>query len=187
MSALSEQELDAALSHVLAAPRDGAAVSMLCLRPGYNQRRFVEEITLTPEGGIPGERWSTRPWLKLDDGRPHPGIQVCILQKRILDLVWRDRENTPHPGDTFILDMDLGADNLPVGSLLQVGSAVLQVSDVFNDACVKWKARYGATSKDWINRPEYRPLRLRGILCSIEQGGTIRNGDIVEKLGMPKA
>lgn len=169
----------------MAAPKTGAAVSMLCLRPAYNEREFVEEISLTPAGGIPGERWSTRPWLKLPDGSPHPGIQVCILSQRVLDLVWRDRENTPHPGDTFIIDMDLSEKNLPTGSLLKVGSAILKVSDVFNDACVKWKVRYGAESKAWINRPENRALRLRGVLCSVEREGTIRNGDLVEKLVFP--
>ncbi len=176
-------ELNAGLPHILAAPKSGAAVSMLCLRPDYNQRRFVDEITLTSDQGIPGERWATRPWLRLPDGRPHPGLQVCILPKRVMDLVWLDRENTIHPGDTFILDLDMTEKNIPNGSLLRVGTSLLRVTEVFNDACVKWKARYGADAKDWVNIPEYRHLRLRGLMCAIHQGGTIRNGDIVEQTG----
>lgn len=174
-------ELLAATPSILDAPKDRAEISMLCLRPGYNQRRFVDHIDVSPEEGIPGERWSTRPWLTLPDGAAHPGIQVCILSKRVLDLVWRDRATTPHPGDTFIVDMDLSEDNLPDGQLLQAGSAVLRVSEVFNDGCVKWKARYGADAKDWVNLPEYRAARLRGILCSVEQAGRIANGDLLIK------
>ncbi|MEQ9693284.1 hypothetical protein [Shimia sp. SDUM112013] len=174
--------MDRALPDVMAAPKDGAAISMLCLRPDRNQRRFVENITLTREHGIPGERWATQPWLRTADGMPHPGIQVSVLSQRVLDLVWRDRENTVHPGDTFIVDMDLSESNLPAGQLLSVGDAVLRVSEVFNDGCVKWKARYGADAKDWITAPGHPALRLRGILCSIEQDGVIRIGDRMQKI-----
>lgn len=179
-SFVTQAELDAALAHVQAAPKDGAALSMLCLRPAYNERRFVDEITLTRAGGIPGERWGTTPWLRTEGGAPHPGIQVCLLQHRVLDLVWRDRANTPHPGDTAIVDMDLSLANLPTGQRLQAGSAVLRVSDVFNNACVKWKARYGQAAHDWVRA--HPDLRLRGILCSIEQDGVIRTGDTLRKI-----
>lgn len=174
-------ELDAALPHVLAAPKDPGRVEMLCLRPDYGQRRFVTEIAVTCSQGIPGERWASRPWLRLPDGRPHPGIQVCILSRRVLDLVWRDRESVVHPGDSFITDMDLSEANLPTGQILEVGSALLEVSDIFNDACVKWSARYGKPARDWINQPEHRALRLRGILCRVLRDGLIREGDMVSK------
>ena len=73
-------------------------------------------------------------------------------------------------------------DNLPAASLVQAGTAVLRVSDVFNDGCVKWKARYGQAAKDWITAPSHPRLRLRGILCSVEQDGKVRLGDPVRKL-----
>ncbi|MDU8926789.1 hypothetical protein RXV86_05285 [Alisedimentitalea sp. MJ-SS2] len=182
MTQATKDELYRAIPDILAAPKDGAVIDMLCLRPGYGERKFVDQIEVTRSGGIPGERWVTAPWLRLEDGKPHPGIQVCVLQKRVLDLVWRDRENTPHPGDTFIVDMELSEANLPVGQLLLAGGAVLKVSDVFNDACVKWKARYGAAAKDWVTAPGHPELRLRGLLCSVERDGVIRNGDSLTKL-----
>lgn len=180
---VTRDTLDQAIPHILAAPKDGAPIDMLCLRPGYGERRFVDEIELTREQGIPGERWATASWLKTETGAPHPGIQVCILQRRVLDLVWTDRENTPHPGDTFIVDMDLSESNLPVGQMLSVGSAMLQVSEVFNDACVKWKTRYGVDAKSWVTAPGHPELRLRGVLCSIARDGIIRTGDVLRKTG----
>ncbi|UYV39336.1 hypothetical protein N4R57_10205 [Rhodobacteraceae bacterium D3-12] len=182
MSHVSREDLDRAIPEILAAPKSGAAIEMLCLRPRRNAREFVDQIEVTQAEGIPGERWLHEPWLKLEDGRPHPGIQVCVLQKRVLDLIWRDRENTPHPGDTFIVDMDLSEENLPVGQLLSAGSAVLRVSDVFNEACVKWKVRYGAAAKEWVTAPGHPKLRLRGLLCSVEKDGTIQNGDVLRKI-----
>jgi hypothetical protein len=179
-SHVTHDELMAALPGVLSAPKTGSAVELLCLRPDFGQRRFVDEIAVTKAQGIPGERWGTAPWLKLPDGTGHPGIQVSILPRRVLDLIWRDRENVVHPGDTFVCDLDMTEANLPAGTLLAVGTAVLKVSEVWNDACAKWKVRHGAAAFDWVRaHPE---LRLRGVLCSIEQDGVIRNGDAVEVL-----
>jgi hypothetical protein len=180
VSQVTHDELMAALPGVLSAPRTGSAVEFLCLRPDYGQRHFVDEITVTKAQGIPGERWGSAPWLKLSDGTGHPGIQVSVLPRRVLDLVWRDRDSVIHPGDTFVCDLDMTEANLPEGTQITVGTAVLRVSEVWNDACAKWKVRYGAAAFDWVRaHPE---LRLRGVLCSVAQDGVIRNGDAVEVL-----
>ncbi|ATX66164.1 hypothetical protein [Roseinatronobacter bogoriensis] len=179
---VTRAELDAALPDILSAPSDAGLISSLCLRPDYGKRVFVDRIHVTADQGIPGERWASRPWRRMADGSPDPGIQICILQKRVLDLVWRDRANTVHPGDTFITDMNLSEGNLPAGQLLHAGSAVLQVSDIFNDACVKWKARYGVAAWDWVNDPQNRAFRLRGILCRVVRDGEIREGARLRKL-----
>ncbi len=170
--------LMAALPHVLAAPRQGP-VTQLCLRPGYGQRAYPDRISMTRAGGIPGERWLTAAWLKLPDGSPDPGIQVSILPKRVLDLVWTDGDPAVHPGDPIIADILTTEEALPEGTLLQAGSAVLRVSAHWNDACVKWKTRYGADALAWVTRPGHRKLRLRGILCAVEQDGAVALGDVI--------
>ncbi len=181
----SQDKLMRVLPHVLAAPKDGAAISHLCLRPERNTRAFVEAVRLTKAEGIPGERWLTQPWLRAQNGDPHPGIQVCIIPKRVLDLVWSPEGDALHPGDTFAADIDMSEENLPVGQLLSVGGAVLRVSEVFNDACVKWKARYGPAAYNWVRNPDHRVHRLRGILCSVEIDGVIRTGDLLRKVSQP--
>lgn len=175
-------ELMQALPDVLAAPENLAPITSLCLRPGYGERHFPATLTLTKSHGIPGERWLTAPWLRLPDGSPDPRIQVSILPSRVCDLVWRSRENTAHPGDPIIADMNMTEDNLPTGTLLQAGTAILRVSDVFNDACVKWKVRYGTDAKDWITAPGHPTLRLRGVLCEVVQDGVVTLGDSLHKL-----
>lgn len=178
MTQVTLAELMAALPDILAAPKDNAPIHSLCLRPGYGERRFVDRISMTKAGGIPGERWATAPWLKLADGSPDPRIQVSILPLRVMDLVWRDRVNTPHPGDPIVADLECSLANLPTGSLIAAGTAVLKVSDEFNMACAKWKVRYGADARFFIDGPPgHADLRLRGILCSVEEDGEVTLAD----------
>ena len=187
MSAVTTAELMAGLPHLLAAPKTDAKVHSLCLRPGLGERAFPDRIAMTRTGGIPGERWATAPWLKLADGSPDPRIQVSILPTRMLDLVWCDRVGTPHPGDPIVADLDCSLANLPTGSLIAAGTAVLRVSDEFNAACAKWKVRYGADARAFIDAPGHPDLRLRGVLCSVEVDGEIRLTDrlVVLRRGYP--
>ncbi|MEM9715092.1 MAG: hypothetical protein AAF826_01110 [Pseudomonadota bacterium] len=178
---ITTAELEAALPHLLDAPKDAAMVEQIVYRADYGLRDFPGEIEVTRECGIPGERWGKAPWAKLPDGSPDPGIQVAILNPRLRDLVWRDRENTPHPGDTLTADLDFSEANLPEGQLLSVGSAILRVSNIWNDACVKFKARYGEDAYWFVRKPEHKHLRLRGLLCAVEKDGIIRVGDVIRK------
>lgn len=174
--------LDAGIDRIRQSPKDRAQVEGLCLRPSFGARDFVEEIHLTPDHGIAGDRWERIPWLRMPDGTADPAIQVSILHKTVLDLVWVDRTAQPHPGDTFVADMDLGTENLPAGTRLHIGTSVLEVSDVFNSGCIKWRLRYGDAAKEWVTDPRYDDLRLRGVLCRVAKAGVIRNGDVIAKL-----
>jgi len=181
---ITEAELAHALSDVLSAPKDRTQIDHLTFRPGYGLREHPETLTLTRERGVPGERWLTAPWLKRADGSPDPDIQVSILPLRVMELVWRDRSQ-PHPGDTIVADLDCSVASLPPGTILQAGTARLRVSSVFNDACVKWKVRYGTAAKDWITAPGHPELRLRGVLCSVVQDGEVRRGDDLAVVARP--
>lgn len=174
-------ELQAALPDVLAAPKDNAPIEQLCLRPDVGVRNFVDELELTREFGIPGERWNYAPWLTLEDGLADPRIQVSILGKQVLNLVYNDPDNMIHPGDSFIADMDFSHENVPDGTLLNIGSAVLRVSDKFNHACQKWQDRYGQDALRWIVLPNNRQYRLRGILCEVIKDGRVKTGDLIQK------
>lgn len=180
---VSRADLDAALPHVAAAPTTVAPITLLCLRPAPNRRIFPDRLAMTRAAGIDGDPSMAQPWLRLPDGRPDPRIQVSILPSRVLDLVWLDRSSTVHPGDPIVADLDTSEANLPVGTLLKAGSAVLRVSDEWNDGCAKWKVRYGADAHAWVRA--HPALRLRGILCSVEADGAVTLADRIEVLSRP--
>ncbi|MEZ5798978.1 MAG: hypothetical protein R3D63_16770 [Paracoccaceae bacterium] len=172
------------LPRILAAPRDQTTIRQITFRPGYGQRQHPDRMRLTRDQGIPGERWATAPWLRLPDGSPDPGIQVSILPARVHDLVCA---GALHPGDTIIADLNTSMENLPAGSLLRAGTATLRVSPHFNAACVKWKVRYGQDALDWITLPGHPDLRLRGLLCAVEEDGEISPGAPLTVLSRPAA
>jgi len=182
MQFVTRDTLDRALPDVLAAPKTDAPISLLCIRSDYNQRHYPDRISMTRAGGVAGDFEMSQPWLELADGIADPRIQVSILPKRVLDLVWLDREKQAHPGDTIIADLDMSHDNLPAGSLIRVGTAVLCVSDIWNEGCVKWKVRYGRDAYKWASNPAHEVHRLRGVLCSIEQDGEATLSDTIVKL-----
>jgi len=178
----SLESLEARKPWVLDAPKDNAPVLSLCIRPAEGERRFVERIRFDPQAGVVGDRWRWKAWMHLPDGRPDPRIQVCMLGTRVLQLVRREGSSMIHPGDTVIADMDFSEANLPAGQRLQLGSAVLEVSDVFNTGCAKWQERYGPAALRWINRPGNRALRLRGILARVVAPGEATLNDTLRKL-----
>ena len=168
-------ELNAALEFVTSAPKTESEIDILCARPARGLRQFPDILTLCPQKGVLGDRWFDTAWLTLPDGRPDPRIQVSILPKRVLDLIWHDREKTVHPGDQIIADFDTSVKNLSIGTRIAAGTAILQVSDVPNFGCAKWKVRYGADALTWTE--QHRELRLRRVLCAIVQDGIVTKRD----------
>jgi len=177
---ISAEALAAALPEVLAAPQDQGQVRLLCARPKPNQRGFPDRLALTRAVGVVGDFEAARPWLVLADGSPDPRNQVSLMSSRVLDLVWRDRAPRNHPGDNIACDLDLTIANLPTGTLLRAGTAILRVSDEPNDGCAKWKVRMGKAAYDWTRASPH--LRLRGVYCSVEQDGEVSLNDVIVRL-----
>jgi MOSC domain-containing protein YiiM len=93
-----------------------------------------------------------------------------------------DRDLWPLAGDQLYVDLDLSEDNLPTGTRLAIGGAILEVSGLPHTGCKKFAARFGAEATRLINIGEGRRLRMRGINASVVQDGVIAVGDRVKVL-----
>lgn len=179
---LSSGELQAGLPVIRQAPGDNGLVRAIVIRPETNQRQSLQTCEFSPGLGVHGDNWAKGCWLTLDDGSPHPDVQVAIMNARVIELVAQDPDRWPLAGDNLFIDLDLSEDNLPFGQQLSVGSTVLEVTDTPHNGCAKFAERFGPDSVKFVNSPEGKQLHLRGIYAKIVQAGTVQVGDTVKKI-----
>lgn len=148
---------------------------MIVRRPGVGKREVVETAELTLDEGIVGDSWKHRILPNLD-------MQINIMNARAIDLVARERERWPLAGDQLFLDMDLSTANLPPGSQLSVGSAIIEITAVPHNGCSKFSSRFGVEATRFVNSPLGKDLHLRGLNAHVVKPGTIRTGDIARKV-----
>lgn len=176
---LSYADLTALEANIAASPKNNAPISQLCFRPTFGQRVFADHLELCPKRGVIGDRWAELGWLKRADGSPDPRVQIALINQRLLTAIWGGGTEPPHPADTIATDLDISQDNLPAGRRLRIGTALIEISDVPNDGCVKWKARYGSDAYIWAREEKYLHLRRRGAFARVIEAGTIKLSDTV--------
>lgn len=176
-------ELEAALAQIVAAPTEVGVLEMVVRRPDVDQREVLEEGQLSTEVGLVGDSWVQRSSRRTADGSPHPDMQLNIMSSRVLDVLTAgDRSRWAQAGDQLIVDLDLTPENLPPGTRLAVGEAVVEVTDQPHRGCAKFAARFGPDALRFVNTGTGAAHRLRGINAKVAQSGTVRPGDVVRKL-----
>ena len=179
---LTREELEAGLDEIRRSPKDGGRVELIVRRPAVNQREVLEEGVLDLEHGLVGDTWKLRPSSRMKDGSAHPEMQLNVMNARAVALVAQSRERWPLAGDQFFLDLDLSESNLPAGTRIAIGSAVIEVTPLPHTGCKKFVSRFGLAAQQFVNSPVGRELHLRGINCKVVQPGVVRVGDRVTKV-----
>ena len=175
----SPEELAAGVDHVRQSPRDAGSLDLVVVRPAKYQRRVLDTATLDLELGVLGDTWIERGSSRTADGGPNPDAQVTVMNSRAADLVAATRERWALAGDQLYVDLDLSTENLPTGTVLQIGDAQLEVTAAPHTGCAQFKERFGVEALRVTATPDGRFLRLRGINTRVVRGGEIRPGDTV--------
>jgi MOSC domain-containing protein YiiM len=177
----SLEELQAGLSEIAASPTDAGTVELVVRRPSEGEREVLDEGVLAPNQGLVGDDWRNRNDRR---GRPSdPASQVTLMNARAIALIAGGRERWPLAGDQLYVELDLSAENLPPGTRLEIGSALVEVTDLPHTGCAKFTERFGSAAIRFVNRPPGRELRLRGMYVKVVEPGTVRPGDAIRKLG----
>jgi hypothetical protein len=178
MDAVAEDRFTAQLGHVRAAPADVGRVELVVRRPAEGEGEILEEGQLDLDLGLVGDRWAGR-----DHTTPSYMLaQLTLISTRVLSVIEPDRSRWPIAGDQIYVDFDLSERNLPAGTRLALGSAIIEVSPEPHTGCAKFSSRFGSEALRWINSPTGRTHRMRGMNTRITQAGTVRPGDTIRKI-----
>ena len=179
---LTMPELEAGLDEIRQSPKDAGVLEMIVCRPRVDEREVVETGELRLSEGLVGDGWITRGSSSTVDGSRNPDMEINIMNSRVIALVAQARNRWQLAGDQLFIDMDLSVENLPAGSQLALGSAVIEVTPPPHNGCMKFMSRFGLDAMKFVNSDLGRQLHLRGINAKVVQPGMIRVGDTVRKV-----
>ena len=182
MKHLTTSELEAGLDEVGRSPKDAGVLEMIVRRPQVGEREILDEGHLDLAEGLVGDSWKLRTSKRTADGTPHPDMQLNLINSRLVSLVAQDRSRWHLAGDQLYVDLDLSEANLPPGTRLSIGSAVIEVTAEPHTGCSKFVERFGLDAMQFVNAPERKNLHLRGINARVVRSGVVRAGEAVNKL-----
>jgi hypothetical protein len=171
--------LDTDLDGVRSAPADLGTLELIVARPANFERAVVDEAQLDLEVGLVGDNWATRGCRLTEDGSADPLRQVTLMSTRAAQLLCGDEWALA--GDQLFVDLDISHANLPAGSRLAIGDAVIEITEPTHTGCQKFSDRFGADALRLVSTPVGRALRLRGVNARVVVPGTVRRGDTVRK------
>ncbi len=174
MKYLTTAEIEAELAEVLESPKDNGTLKLIVRRPQEDEREVLETGELDIEKGLVGDDWLT------DDGNYE--TQLAIMNSRIAALLAQDENRLKLAGDQLFIDLNLTDENLPHGTRLEIGSAIIEVTAQPHNGCKKFVERFGLDAMKFVNSPVGKQFHLRGIYAKVVQSGTIRQGDCVKKI-----
>lgn len=171
---LSRAELEARLLRMTPAPRDRGCVELMVARGANGERHLPETALLTRAGGMPGDRWAKQ-------SKYGPEYQLATTRIDFARLIANGQPLELH-GDNLYLDLDVSSENLPTGSRLKLGDALVEVTPQAHNGCKKWVQRFGLDAMQLNLAPAYRSLHVRGIYLRVLEDGVVRRGDAVTVL-----
>lgn len=165
------EELDALLASLPPAPVDEGRLALLVRRGEAGRRETPDHAVLDPLSGLPGDAWERRPERK-------PEAQLTVMQLDIARLI-ANGQPLELSGDNIVVDLDLSAENLPIGSRIRIGEALLEVTPKPHNGCKKFRARFGEDALRFVSDPIQRHRNFRGIYLCVLERGVARLGDAV--------
>jgi hypothetical protein len=182
MNHLAMDELQAGLERIRQSPRDAGVLKLIVRRPKTGTREILQEGQLDLIDGLVGDNWRTRGSFLTADGAAHPDMQLNVMNSRVIDLVAQQPDRWSLAGDQLFVDLDLSDKNLPAGTQLALGSAIIEVTKQPHTGCAKFVERFGVDAVKFVNSDEGKQLHLRGINARVVLPGAIRVGDTIKKV-----
>ena len=177
-SRLGMADLEARLAQLTASPRDLSSISLLVRRGEGGLRDVIVSGRLSAEAGLVGDEWVRK-------AERSPDAQLTMMEFQVAQLI-ANGQSLGLFGDQLFAGLDLSRENLPAGSQLEVGAAVLEVTGKPHNGCQKFRSRFGADALRFVSRPDLRPRNFRGIYLRVLRDGGVAVGDSVTVTHRPE-
>jgi MOSC domain-containing protein YiiM len=175
MEHLDLSALQSGLGEIRLSPKDAGRLELIVCRPETGGREVLDEGTLDTTVGLQGDNWGTR------TANPNPKAQITLTNVRATALVAQTPDRWQLAGDQLYVDFDLGGANVPPGTRLAIGSAVVEITDIPHRGCRKYLDRFGADALKFVNSEAGLELNLRGVNARVVVAGMVRTGDEIRK------
>ena len=182
MRHLTTEQLEAGLDEIRRSPKDEGVLKLIVRRQAENEREVLDAGELDLVDGLAGDNWRTRGSSSTIDGLSNPDKQLNIMNSRAAALVAQSEDRWPLAGDQLFVDLDLSSENLPAGTRLAIGSAIIEITPPPHTGCKKFVARFGPDAMRFVNSVVGKELHLRGVCARVVRPGTIRKNDMIKKL-----
>ena len=160
---LALADLESRLLALPEAPKNAGTLALIVRRLADGARDTPHSVLLSSERGVPGDDWALRP-------PRNPEAQLAVMRRDVAELVANGQPLTVS-GDNLIVDLDISAENLPAGTRLRVGDALVEVTPKAHNGCVKFQGRFGQDALRFVNAKPTRHLNLRGMYWKVLEAG----------------
>jgi len=174
--------MEAGMETIRQSPKDAGVLKLIARRPETEAREVLDTAQLDPAEGLIGDNWKMRGSRSTPDGAANHEMQLNVMNARVIELLAQSKDRWALAGDQLYVDFDLSEANVPPGTRLAIGPAVIEVTPPPHTGCKKFSARFGVDAMKFVNSPEGKQLHLRGINAKIVASGVIRVGDAVRKV-----
>jgi MOSC domain len=170
-------ELDARFAQLRDAPTDVGRLLLIVRRLPDGVRDTPQRSRLTSEDGPPGDAWSR------EEPRD-PDCQLTVMRHDVAVLIANGQAETLF-GDNLLVAMELSYDNLPPGTRLRIGDAIIEVTAKPHRGCKKFRARFGLDALRFTAGAAGRRHNVRGMHWRVVESGDISVGANLEVLCRP--
>jgi len=158
-------DLEAGFQALPAPPKDLGRVALIVCRRAPGVHEPLDRVRITLEEAVPGDEWNRRP------GRD-PASQITVIRRDVSELIANGQPLT-ESGDNLVVDLDISTPNLPAGSRLRVGDAIVEVTPKPHNGCAKFLRRFGADALQFVQAPATRHHNLRGVHWRVIEPGDV--------------
>ena len=170
-------QLQQAFALLTPPPSDSGRLALIVCRKAPDVHEPLERVRLTPEEGIPGDEWNRRT-------PRNPDAQLTVIRRDLAEMLAQGQPLTTS-GDNLVVELEISAANLLVGTRLSVGEAVVEVTSKPHNGCRKFARRFGEDALRFVQTPATRHHNLRGIYWRVIVAGEACVGAQIQVLSRP--